>query len=338
MKLFLREHFLLICVQFIQAGVIFLVLWLGGFRNISALAYAIFLQIFFLIAYLTYHYLGRRHYYAKLEEGITKLEESLEKTDRSPAAMHLDSMLKQQYQLYAKKIREAEERQEEHLEFIDRWVHQMKTPLSVIELTAQNVDEPDSSNIREETERIKSGLNTVLYMARLRNIEHDFRIRPVELAKVVKEVNAENKRFYIRNSVYPRLDEKQADITVESDEKWIFFILEQLIQNAVKYSAGKSSHIDIRIYKRGSSAVLEVLDEGIGIPAEDRRRIFHKFHTGTNGRKYRESTGMGLYLVKEVCKRLGHKVEMDSEVGEGSSFRIVFSPTQTLHQCKVSER
>lgn len=330
MRLFLREHMLLIFIQLLQAGAVFLVLWLAGFRNVSIILYAVFLQIFLLAVYFAYHYIGHRRYYYKLENGITLLEQSLEKTDRSPASLHLDSMLKQQYQLYAMKIREVEERQEEHLEFVDRWVHQMKTPLSVIELTAQNLDEPESSNIREETERLKNGLNTVLYTARLRNVQHDFRIRPVDLAKVVKDMNTENKRFYIRHGVYPRFTEERPGLTVESDEKWLFFMLEQMVQNGVKYSAGKSSHIDIRIYERSGSVVLEVRDEGIGIPAEDKRRIFKKFHTGTNGRKYRESTGMGLYLVKEVCERLGHSVEMESEVGKGSVFRIVFSPTQNL--------
>ena len=93
---------------------------------------------------------------------------------------------------------------------MDQWVHQMKTPLSVIELTAQNLDEPDSSSIREETERMKRGLNTVLYMARLRTIEQDFHIKPVTLSNV-NEVNGENKRFYIRNQVYPKLKVKMKE-------------------------------------------------------------------------------------------------------------------------------
>jgi len=330
MKLFFREHMFLIAVQVIQFMVVFLTIWLSGFHNVSAIFYAIFLQVFFFVCYLAYHFFSRRNYYEKLEEGIERLEDALENTDRAPIAKQLDSILKRQYQLYATELREAEERQEEHLEFVDRWVHQMKTPLSVIELTAQNLDEPDSSSIREETERMKSGLNTVLYMARLRTIEHDFHIKPVRLSNIVRDVNTENKRFYIRSAVYPKLVEQQAEMVVESDEKWLFFILEQLIQNAVKYSAGKSNQIEIHLYNRGSSAVLEVRDEGTGIPVEDQRRVFHKFYTGSNGRKYRESTGMGLYLVKEVSERLGHKVEMESVVGEGSIFRIVFSPTQNL--------
>lgn len=177
---------------------------------------------------------------------------------------------------------------------------------------------------------MRTGLNTVLYMARLRTIEQDFHIRPVGLARLVREVNMEHRRYFIRNDVYPKVEESREQITVETDEKWLFFVIEQLIHNAVKYSAGLSKRIDIAIYERGKRAVLEVRDQGIGIPAADRKRIFDKFFTGNNGRAYRESTGMGLYLVKEVCQYLGHKIEMESEAGKGTVFRIVFSPEQNL--------
>ncbi|OCA87450.1 sensor histidine kinase [Pseudobacillus wudalianchiensis] len=330
MKLFFREHLLLIFVQLIQFSVLFLIFWLDGYHHTSVFLYAIFVGLFFLTGYLFYHYISRRWFYKRLEIGIFAPEEALEKTGTSPPAMALDALLKSQYQLYMTALQQAQKRQEDHLEFMDRWVHQMKTPLSVIELTAQNLDEPDSSNIREETERMRHSLNTVLYNARLRTIEQDFQIKPVVLSKTVQAVNAENKRFYIRNRVYPRFHEQRPGIMVETDEKWLFFILGQLVQNAVKYSSGKSSSIDITLYESNGAAILEVKDQGIGIPLEDQRRVFHKFFTGSNGRKYRESTGMGLYLVNEVCHYLGHKLELESKVGEGSIFRIVFSPSQNL--------
>ena len=213
---------------------------------------------------------------------------------------------------------------------MDRWVHQMKTPLSVIELTAQTLDEPESSSIREETDRMRNGLNTVLYMARLRTIAEDFQIKPVILPKLVHEVNQENKRFYIRHEVYPQLKEEKPGIKVETDEKWIFFLLTQIIHNAVKYSTGKTKHLDISLYERCGEAVLEVKDFGIGIPVVDQKRVFNKFYTGENGRKYRESTGMGLYLVKEVADKLEHRIELESTIGEGTTIRIIFSKTQNL--------
>src|SRR5699024_8918057 len=202
------------------------------------LCYVLFLVFFLFICYLVYCYVTRRAYYKRLEQPMESFDESLQETEQIPIAEALDQLLKSQYRLYERRIGETEAQKEEHMLFIDHWVHQMKTPLSVIELTAQDLDEPESSNIREETERIKTGLNMVLYMARLRTIEQDFRIKPVELESLVQEVNRENKRFFIRNEVYPILEKERDGITVETDEKWLVFIMTQLIQNAVKYSAG----------------------------------------------------------------------------------------------------
>ncbi|GGA60637.1 sensor histidine kinase [Ornithinibacillus halotolerans] len=332
MKLFLREHILLIVIYVVQSVSIPILFWLDGFRGSGVSVYAVFLSIFLLTIYLMYRYLSRRKFYKRLVKPMETLDSSLELTGGSPVERALDNLLQSQYRQYLMKIQLAEERQEEHLLFMDRWVHQMKTPLSVIELTAQDLDEPASSSLREETERMRNGLNTVLYMARLRTISEDFHIKPVHLAKLVHEVNQENKRLYIRNEVYPQLKEKTKGITVETDEKWLFFILSQLIHNAVKYSTGKSNQIVITLFERSGEAVLEVQDFGVGIPVVDQKRVFHKFYTGENGRKYRESTGMGLYLVKEVTERLEHELELESAVGKGTIVRIIFTPTQNLTQ------
>jgi two-component system, OmpR family, sensor histidine kinase YxdK len=330
MKLFLKEHALLIVVQIIQFFVILAIYYLDGYHNLLPALYAVFLGLFFLSGYLLYHYYSRRLFYKRLTSELESLDQSLQKTEQAPISEALDRLLKNQYKHYQEQIKRLESRQAEHLKFMDQWVHQMKTPLSVIELIAQNLDEPDSSNIREETDRMKTGLNTILYMARLRTIEQDFQIKPVELAKLVSEVNHENKRFYIRNQVYPQFTQEKDGMLVETDEKWLFFMLSQLIHNAVKYSKGKSKTISISIYERAGEAVLEVKDYGVGIPESDKQRVFEPFYTGENGRKFRESTGMGLYLTSEAAKQLGHRIEIDSKAGEGTTIRIIFSVTQNI--------
>ncbi|MBP3951654.1 sensor histidine kinase [Bacillus suaedae] len=330
MKLFLREHLLLIVIQLIQCTLIPVLFLLDGYRGTGVIIYAIFLSLILFLAFLIYRYISRRKLYQRLQTPMGTLDASLETSGRTSLSVALDQLLIAQYRLYQEEIQKAEERQDEHLLFMDRWVHQMKTPLSVIELTAQTLDEPESSSIREETERMRNGLNTVLYMARLRTIEEDFQIKPVVLSNLIHEVNQENKRFYIRNEVYPQLKEETTGITVETDEKWLFFLLTQLVHNAVKYSSELTNHLVISIYERGGEAVLEVKDFGIGIPVSDQKRVFNKFYTGENGRKYRESTGMGLYLVKEVAERLEHRIEIESYVSEGTTVRIIFPKTQNI--------
>jgi len=330
MKLFLREHIGLIITQCIQFILFCLILFLGGFREFSILLYGILISFFLLLFYIIVHYYRRRHVYEMLTSRPRDLQQLLEKTNDVPLGQTFDQLMKVHYQLYMDKLEAAEQDQANHLKFIDRWVHQMKTPLSVIELTAKELDEPDSSNIREETERLKNGLNTVLYMARMRTIQEDFQIKPVSLENLIHEVNQENKRLYIRNKVYPHVSVKNENVTVETDEKWLFFMLDQLLHNAVKYTDDRSNRIDISVYKRAGAAVLEVMDYGVGIPIHDRKRIFQAFYTGDNGRQFRESTGMGLYLTKEVADYLGHKVEVESTVNHGTTIRIYFTKTQTL--------
>lgn len=330
MKLFLREHLILIMLQLIQFIMIPTLYWLDGYRGTGVIIYAFLLSVVLLTAFLIYRYMSRKKFYQRLQNPLETMLESLETTEQTPISEALDRLLIRQYRLYQEELQKAEDRQDEHLLFIDRWVHQMKTPLSVIELTAQTLDEPESSSMREETDRIRSGLHTVLYMARLRTIAEDFHIKPVLLSKLIHEVNQENKRFYIRHEVYPQLKEHSSDITVQTDEKWLFFLLTQLVHNAVKYSTGKAKHLLLSVYQRNGEAILEVKDFGVGIPSVDKKRVFNKFYTGENGRKYRESTGMGLYLVKEVAEKLEHRIELDSDLGEGTTIQIIFSTTQNL--------
>lgn len=323
MKLFLREHCLLIILQLIQFTVIVGIIWLAGFRNMKIVFYSIFLSFLFLLGYLVYQYISRRKFYNRLIRPIATLDETLEDLDQAPISQALQHLLKKQYNQFQKQIIQLNEKQEEHLIFMDLWIHQMKTPLAVIELTAKELDEPDSSSLREEVDRIKNGLQTILYMSRLRTIEQDFQIKRVSLNDLVREISQENKRLFIRNQVYPKVIEQQ-EIIVESDEKWLFFMMNQLVHNAVKYSAEKSTQIIIKLYRISDHSVFEITDFGVGIPKEDMKRIFDAFYTGKNGRIFRESTGVGLYLTNEVAHYLGHQLEVESTVGEGTTFRITF--------------
>lgn len=329
MKLFFKEHIGLIIIQFIQITLFSLIIYLSGFTDLKIFLYGALLSLFLLVSYLVIHYFTRKSTYKKLTKQPTNLHELLESTDDKPLGRALEQLTKANYQLFMKQLKQAEENQENHLTFINRWIHQMKTPLSVIELTAKELDEPESANLREETEKLKNGLNTVLYMARMQRIEEDFHIQPVDLNKLIKEINHENKRLFIRNNVYPYVT-NDSESLVESDEKWLYFILEQLIQNAIKYSVNKSNRIDIYMYEQSGRAALEITDYGAGIPEHDINRIYEAFYTGDHGRTYRESTGMGLYLVKEVTDYLGHTIDVTSELNEGTTFKLTFTKTQTL--------
>ena len=206
---------------------------------------------------------------------------------------------------------------------MNQWIHQMKTPLSVIELITQDEVEPRFESINEETDRLKKGLEMALYVARLEAFTQDFYVERVQLHKIVNDSVHEHKRFFIRNFVYPEL-KIDKDITVESDAKWLQFLIGQILSNAIKYSSGSREKIRVRACKEGNNVILEIADNGVGIPKQDLPRVFKPFFTGENGRDFKESTGMGLYLVYEITKQLGHSVEIHSEVGKGTVVRIKF--------------
>lgn len=324
MKLFLRDQWGFAVFFLVQLILLLLIFALDGYWNPSLMIYAMFLSIFFAGGFLLSRYLTHRAIYQRLSNPVLSLEELTQTNGNAPLCRAMDENCLGQYRLYKAELHAYENKQRDHITFIQQWVHQMKTPLSVIHLLMQDDDSTKAESVREELDRLKRGLETVLYLARLDRFEQDFLIEPVTLRTLVSQAVGENKRLFIRNQVYPELlvDENWR---AESDEKWLAFVLNQLLVNAVRYSAGKSSKVTIRAYERGSQVVLEVQDYGIGIPREDIRRVFQPYFTGENGRKYAESTGMGLYLVKEICNRLNHGVELESTVDVGTTVRIVLS-------------
>ncbi|GGN62124.1 sensor histidine kinase [Oceanobacillus indicireducens] len=321
-KLFFRDQFSLIFLNIIQLTVMVLVLWLSGLREVSLIFYLLFLSILFLTGYLVYRYVTLRKFYQRLANPIAWLEEVFETFDEAPLSAALSELLKTQHRLYISEIAHANSKKNEHMTFINQWVHQMKTPLSVIELIIQEYEDEQILSIREETDKLEKGLEMVLYAARLEVFEQDFHVKSVGLKRAVEQVIRDNKRLFIKNRVYPELD--LSEVRVESDEKWLVFVINQLITNAVKYSAGKAHKIYILEARTAAGVQLLIQDHGVGIPKSDIKRVFAPFFTGENGRIYRESTGMGLALVRDICDNLGHTVEIESTPGKGTLVKLTF--------------
>ncbi|NLO90339.1 MAG: HAMP domain-containing histidine kinase [Clostridia bacterium] len=298
---------------------------LGGFETLENLYYFIFLSNFLLGVFLLYRYFSYKSLYEKLSRMPSKLEDTLSSAGTAPVSEGVNRLLQVQYNLYQEQIQMYKRKQEEHLTFIHQWVHQMKTPISVIHLILQeNEGEPYVENIRQEIERISRGLKMALYMARLDSFQNDFTVETFSLYSIVVEVINEQKRYFIRKKVYPEV-KVNVNMSVKSDRKWFKFIVEQLLVNAVKYTEGENKKVVVSAYETDKGKVLEVKDQGVGIPKENIRRVFEPFYTGENGRRFGESTGMGLYLVHEVCKKLEHQIEIESTPGEGTAVRIIFN-------------
>ncbi|MDU5948896.1 MAG: sensor histidine kinase [Paenibacillus macerans] len=323
MRLFMREQRPLIAVYALQLIVITLVYWLDGYRHWTISLYAALLSTCLLAAYLVFRYVTNRSFYRRLEDPRAAIRGFGEAEPGSPLSDSLQQLLKTQHRYYLAEISEQQSKIEGHRHFINQWVHQMKTPLSVIHLMVQNDDDPKAVAIGDEVDRLRKGLEMVLYTARLDTFEHDFLVETLDLEQLVRSVVSAQKRLFIRRKVFPVI-EMEKTLTIASDEKWLSFVLTQIVTNAVRYTTEENGKIRFRGFARGREAVLEIADQGVGIPESDLPRVFDAYFTGENGRSFQESTGMGLYLVKQVCGKLGHRVELESRAGRGTTVRIVF--------------
>ncbi|NKI23137.1 HAMP domain-containing histidine kinase [Paenibacillus dendritiformis] len=328
MKLFWREHLPLAGFTCLQLLLVLLVFWYDGYDRPLTAAYALFLGLFVFALYLGYRYATHRLMYKRLTDPPASLTSTIQLADAAPLSRAVDETIDHQYRYYQQQLKVWERKQQEHLAFMNQWVHQMKTPLSVIELITQDAEDPKLASISEEADQMKRGLEMVLYMARLETFEHDFHVEKKSLRDIVHEVVHENKRYFIRSYVYPDI-QIDPELTVETDVKWLRFVLQQIVTNAIKYSAGSRTKVTATAYTEGRAVVLEVTDRGAGIPKQDVKRVFQPFFTGENGRKYKESTGMGLYLAKEIIGKLNHEIELESEEGQGTTVRIIFPFART---------
>lgn len=331
LKMFVQEHAAYAIFQIILVLFIMLIYWLEGFRNIDTAIYTVVISMLLILSFLFGRYVKRYTFYQKLLAIPTKMEAALQRNAKSPEQQQVENYLQGLYRLYQVEVQALYANQHRHLQFINQWVHQMKTPLSVAELLLQEDGEVDKKSLQEEIDRLKRGLDSVLMNARLDTFEQDMHIEQVQLKTLVSEVVSENKRLFITNHIYPVISINEQFI-VPTDAKWMKFVIEQFITNAVKYTfeEGKKVHIQA-ICQQGNISLL-VQDEGIGIPMTDMSRVKKAFFTGENGRKSGESTGMGLYLANEICAKLGHDLEISSQLGVGTTVSVLF------HNEGVTER
>lgn len=322
-KLFIKEHISYIFFDLILVLFILLLYWLDGFSNIDTAVYSIIISLILTITFLCMRYIMRQSFYKKVLQLPKKMEDALQHNAKTPENNASEKYIHELYKIYQLEVQALYAQQNRHLQFMNQWVHQMKTPISVLELLLQEDGELDKTSVQEEVDRLKHGLETVLMNARLDTFEEDMKIEQVALRPLVSAVINENKRLFIANHVYPTIDIPE-ECLVPTDSKWIKFIIGQFITNAVKYTFEDGRKLYLSAKMLDSQVILTIRDEGIGIPPSDLKRVTKAFFTGENGRKTGESTGMGLFLAKEVCDKLGHRLEIDSEVGKGTSIRVYF--------------
>lgn len=208
------------------------------------------------------------------------------------------------------------------------WVHEIKTPIASSKLLIENNYNDLTRKIDIQIDRIENFVEQVLYYSRSDEVGKDYIIKKVELLPLVKNVIRKNQRDFISKRI--RLQLGELNEVVYSDSKWIEFILNQILINSIKYSKGKDDKIQIESKEISNTVVLTIEDEGVGIIERDLDRVFEKGFTGENGRKFGKSTGIGLYLCKKLCNKLGLGLEIQSKVNVGTKISIIFPKAENL--------
>jgi len=204
----------------------------------------------------------------------------------------------------------------EYREYIELWVHEIKTPIAGAKLICENTG---NNAMLDSLQKIDRFVEQALFYSRSSAVEKDFIIKQAELKELINRALRKNAKSFIDNKI--SIETGNLDFTVPTDVKWTDFILEQILYNAVKYEGKR-----IKIYagQNENSISLFISDDGIGIPKQDINRVFDKGFTGENGRKHAKSTGIGLYLCKKLCLKLGLNISASSEQGKGTSVEIIF--------------
>ena len=324
MRLFLKDHLDVIIFYIVDAVFLsYAYHRLDGFRTTGGIFYFLFLSLFLLLLLLLLRYIRKQKLYRVLNHEPVALED-LVHTDTADA--ETNAIFRYNRKCYETCQRQLNRWQEENSRWqnhLMQWVHQMKTPVSVIRLMVQDdTKQVDSFGVLYELDRLQNQMDLMLGLARAGQFRNDLVVERLSLGDLLQDVIRKNKRFFIQHQVFPKVG-RGGDIALRSDRKWLSFVIEQIIHNAVKYSPA-ASVVEIHMDKIGERAKLTIKDHGAGIRPRDLPRVFELYYTGSNGRENDQSSGIGLYLAKTILDELGHSIKIESELHQGTEVSILF--------------
>lgn len=220
-------------------------------------------------------------------------------------------------------VNQYKREQEEYKEYIELWIHEIKIPISTSKIIIENNKENWTKSVDEELDKIENYTEQALYYARSNMANKDYIITKTKLKEIINSSILKNKTALILNKISIELHDVEQEIY--TDSKWATFIISQIIQNSVKYAKSENKKIEIYSCEKNNRVELYVKDNGIGIRKEEINKVFEKGFTGENGRKInKKSTGIGLYLCKKLCDKLGLGLALNSEKDIGTTVKITF--------------
>ena len=317
-------------ISLIIFGIITIEIFLMAYKlgNFIKIYIPIILLSLYGISILIEYFIKNKYYkniYQMLEDLEDKylITEVIKKPDFAEGKI-LKEVLEQTDKAMLENVNKYKYLQEDYKEYIEMWIHEIKIPIATSKMIIENNKNEVTKSIDEEIEKIESFIEQALYYARSNTVEKDYYIRKINLKDIVNDVIRKNKTALIGEKI--SINTHDLDLNVNTDSKWLIFILNQIVQNSIKYrKQDKKSEIEIYSEKHKENIILCIKDNGIGIKKAEVKRVFDKGFTGTNGRKTsKKSTGIGLYLCKKLCDKLGIAIELNSIEGQETEAKLVF--------------
>lgn len=334
---YLRSNYLIILLFIVIISIINLMLVSFKVQNQAIMGVNLTAILGFII-YVVYDFGRRKKFYNKFLNDLDLLDkkylitEMIDKPEFYDGEILYDALYEIDKSM-SEKIKEYSLSIQDFKEYIEMWIHEVKLPLASINLMIHNHKELSDKKIVEQLKRIDDDVEQVLYYVRSENAEKDYLIKETELNKVIGNVAMKNKDILLENKIDFIVDVD--DKKVLTDSKWLEFIVNQIVSNSIKYIRNDVEHlIKITTEENNKNVILKIYDNGIGISKSDIPKVFDKTFTGNNGRKIETSTGMGLYISKQLCKKLGHKITVDSKENEYTEVSILFNKNDFLNVAK----
>lgn len=299
--------------------------------NISILirVYCAFIIIFILVLAILIEYKKKKDYYNELIKNMEDLKEKyliseIIKTPNFIEGKILKDILQDTGKSMLENVNYYKNIQEDYKEYIELWIHEVKIPIAASKMIIENNKNEVTKSIDEELDKVENYTEQALFYARSNAVEKDYIISKTNLKEIVNGAILKNKTTLLNEKVSIELSNLK-DEEVYTDSKWAVFIINQIIQNAIKYSKKENKKIEISSQEKNDKVILYIKDNGIGIKKGEITRVFERGFTGENGRIIgQKSTGIGLYLCKKLCDRLGLGIELNSEKDNGTEVRIIF--------------
>lgn len=297
-----------------------------------------YISIILIVGFIigtVYEYSKKCIYYKNVEKILDKLDkkylitEIIKEPDFIEGKMLVDFLYEIDKSMI-EEINKYKHSSEEFKEYLELWVHEIKTPIATSKLIVNNNKNEITDSIEEELAKIDNYAEQVLYYARSGVVEKDYSVTNTDLKEVINNVIKRNKKDILFKKL--KIDILFDSENVKTDSKWIEFILNQIVTNSIKYTELNGT-IKFYIDKQKNNTSLIIQDTGIGIKKEELKRVFEKGFTGSNGRMILSSTGIGLHLCKKLCEKLGINIIVDSEENIGTAVKLIF-PINSLNYIK----